>query len=322
MPVGSAISPHLTRLARLSGINNDRFTWRLVPSVDSPGGSEDGSYEAYEAGAFLLPSTPTSTTGYVRAVGSPYLSYDFGVGSVDYQLEEVYAFHKEDWREVNNAEGLKRFERMIISTSKRFETAMEIRLRDTLWNAANYTNTGALTAANQFQLPGGDPFKEIRQRWDSIEMSAAYADGGVRTMWLNRTAFQHLASHARLTKFFKDGEATSRGTLAMVASELEIDVANLHVAKAVLNTANERQTPVYADVWAAASLWMGIVAPSIQENQQTSLARIYSNDADSVVERGENDTGEEKYRWARQKLVTKFVPVDVSAAYYYTTVYA
>ena len=324
MPVGSAISPHLTRLARLRGINNGMFTWRSIPSVQSPGGSEDGSYEAYEAGAFLLPAEPTtSNQSYIRPRRGPYMSFDFGVAEVTYQLEETYSYHEEDYRDVNNAEGMKRFERMIKSTSLRFETAMEVRLRQTLWNAAVFTNTGVFPAADQFQLPGGDPFQVIRQRWDTIERSAAYADGGQRHMWINRTAFQHLVSHAKLTKYYgNQGETTSRGTLEMVAGELEIDADKLHVAKAVLNSSRERQAAVYQDVWNAASMWMGIIAPSVQEDQQTAIARIYGPDADSVVERGEEDTGERRYRWARQTLIDDFVAVDFAAAHFYTTVYA
>ena len=323
MPVGSAIRPHLTRLARLRGINNGQTTWRAIPSVQSPGGSEDGSYESYEAGAFMLPGEPTtSNTSYIRPRRGPYMSFDFGVNSVNYACEETYSLHTEDYRDVNNAEGMKRYERAVMATSLRWETAMEVRLRNHLWNAAVYTNTSVFPAASQFQIAGGDPFQVIRQRWDTIERSAAYADGGVRHIWMNRTAFRHLTGHGKLTKWFPgQGETTARGTEEMVASELELDLENLHVGKMVLNSARERQTPVYQDVWNAASLWMGIIAPSIQEDNQTAAARIYADQSDSVVMTGVEDTGTDRYRWARQTIIDDFVAPDVAAAHFYTTVY-
>lgn len=323
MPTGSAIAPNLTRLVRMRGLAlQGKTTWRVVPDLRSPEDAETGEYESYEAGTFLQDTPAATTRQYIRPVKAPYLSFDHSIASGDYTLEEIYAYKEEDHRETNNSSGMRRWNRMAVATSNRFETAMEVVFRDALWNATNFTS-GAWAAANQFQLATGDPFRETRRQWDLIEVaSAIMSPEAQRHIWMNPIAFNHLVSHARLTKYFgSDGEATDRGTRRMVASELEVPEANLHVAGMVINSAAPGATPVNARVWAAASMWMGFLPPSISEGDQTAMARIWANAGDASVTRGEVELGNQHYRWVRQSLIAGFAAPDNTYGRHFTTVY-
>jgi len=299
-------------------------TWRAVPNIRSEEDSETGSYESYEAGAFLLDTEDTTTRQYIRPARAPYLSFDAGVASGDYELAEIYAMKKEDFRETNNSSGMKRWRRMTVACSNRFETAMEVTLRDALWSATNFTS-GAWPAEDQFQLTSGDPFKRFRTYWNTIELASALIDTADenRHVWFNPTALNHLLSHAKLTRYYSKGESASAGTMEMLAGEIHVPVANIHVGRMVLNAVAPRATASNQRVWNAASLWMGYIPPAVtEEGDQTAIVRIWANEADAAVKRGEVDNGTEHYRWVRQAHVNGWACPDTTYGQYRTTVYA
>ena len=318
MPVGkSAVSPRLTRLVNQRGVNQ-KFLFPNITGVQV--GTRDGHFMTYDAGAFLGEAAAPNSTEGIRPIKGKYESFDFGSSKTEFELKEYYAYFKNDVAQGEYSDGMSIFEKALPATGKRHDIVRERDLKSVVFSTDNWTN-GAMPAAGKFDSNTSNPVKTIRARFTQIAKSSAATDGE-RWMIMDPLGYDHLRAHAMFTGVVGDGEITNYATHEMLADAFDVDPSRLLVGKGVYNEERLGETASNAFIWSDYYLWMGYMPASVDESAMTALAYLYLKANEKTVKTGENETGDEHYRWMRATSVGKYQVGDTAGAYLYTATHS
>jgi hypothetical protein len=184
-----------------------------------------------------------------RGVKESAAEVDHGLSTVDYQLHEYSLKELVPDRIRDNADQpLDPDEEATQNVTDKMLLKKEIRAEALVFSTTNVTQNTTLSGNDQWDSGHADstPLTDIETGMETVRAAV-----GVRpnAAVISANVWSDLKYHSTLTDLFKY-TAGGKITVEQFASLIDIPAANIRIADAIKNTANENQSDSLSDVWA------------------------------------------------------------------------